>query len=780
MAAKIIEIIATFLSERNRFENADGDVVIATAWLNGSENREITIKVPADRDELKPEQTYLWSGQWVTHRRHGEQFVAQSFALKQPHSRQAVIHYLAAAGDGANANFGKARATKCWELFGEDAVRMLREQPADVAERLTAAGGVFRLTAKQAEAVAEVLRRDVALESVTIEVNGLLANRGFRRTLAKQVIRDYGAAASRKLRRNPFMLCGKYAGCGFKRCDAMWLSLKLPAAALKRQAYCAWHAIDSEKEGSTWVVRSVAEAAIRSSIGGAELQIDKAIRLAVRGGLLRECRTKGPNGPLSDDGNITWLACREHAENEEALATLVADAMEEPHAWPDVSSIANIDGEQPDVLRIALRGSIAILCGRPGTGKTFTAANLIKYLLGVFGHGTIGIGAPTNLAAQRLNQAMAAYGVAARARTNHSLLGKPRVRGQKWLHNATNPLPFKVLVFDEESMKDAEMACDIFRARAKGTMVLLIGDPNQLPPVGRGAPLRDLIAAGIPCGELKQIRRNSGGIVEACAAIAESRPWGAGDNLEIVPVDDEQGQQEAVIRKLTECKAAGFDPVWDSRILVAKNETRRGFNNLLQGHLNPNPAIDGVAFRVNDKVICRANEEFKIVSVDSNDDTNEVEYGDSPTLVRIANGELGRVLEIGDGFMHVQVEAPRRVVRVPLGPLAKPKADDEPDDAEKDKTGTGCCWDIAYAVTYHSSQGSEFPWPILVASSRDVNMGYRELPYTGISRGKNHVVLIGRKDIWDRFCRRVALAKRKTFLRERILREQARRELADL
>lgn len=781
-----LEITATFLKEFWR--SGDSDFFLGKAWLNGDEQREIVIAGEAERGELVQEQDYLFSGEFKTHPQHGERFAFNAFAFKQPHSREAVIYYLANAGEGANANFGRMRATKCWELFGGEAVAKLREYPADVAAILTECGGRFALKAEQAAAVAEILRRDVALESATIELTGLLANRRFRRTLPKQLLRDFGAAAASKVRENPFILL-PYAGCGFKLCDAMWLSLGLPAGSLTRQAVCAWHVVNSDKEGSTWVYRGVVEEGIRALIGATDLRIDEAIQLAIDEGMLVECQTAGAGGPLSTSGNVRWLAKKEESNREDVLARLVADAMEEPHFWPDVSTIPNIDGEQPEVLTLALRGSVAILRGRPGTGKTFTAANLIKYLLGVLGTGTVGIAAPTNLAAQRLNQAMADYGVEVKARTNHSLLGRPEAHGHEWRHDEFNPLPFKVLVIDEASMLDLRILYSIFRARSKGTMVLLIGDTNQLPPVDRGCPLRDLIAAGVPSGELTQIRRNSGGIVEACAAIAEGRAWGVGDNLEIVQVDDEESQKQALLQKLEECSLAGFDPVWDSRVLVPKNDSRRAVNKLLQGVLNPkNPPIDGVAFRVNDKVICRDSQEFKIVSVDQSSD--EVEYGDfqqgkKPTVVKIANGELGRVLEIGNdkgSYMHVQVEAPRRVVRVPLGKLASQEIDEgsDPGDDKQDKTGTGCCWDLAYAVTFHSSQGSEFAWPILMASSRDANMGYRELPYTGISRGKHRVVLIGKKAVWDKFCRRVQLAKRKTFLRERILLEQAKRQLAEL
>lgn len=770
MASKLIEIQGTYLSEFNRFQNPDGDVVLCKVFVNSDINAPVTFKGQADPDELNPGSVYLWSGDWTTYKNRNSgkterQFAFTAFVEQAPHDRQAVIAYLCQHGEGHGVSTG--RAGKLFDFYGSDAVRMVRESPEQAALDLDTAG--LPVSLENMRAIAAKLAQQVEIENCMMEMIGILAGRGFPKTLAKQVVKDRGSAAARDVRRNPFVLL-KYHRVGFKLCDELWKHLGKRLNAIKRQAYCLWNAIDNDPDGSTWVAQSAAEFALRKSIGVRELNPAKAVRLAVRGGLLSEIKTRGNCGPIADDGSITWLAVREKAAQEAKLAELVAAAMSEPHRWPDVSLIPNIDGEQPEQLSLALRGSVAILGGRPGVGKTFVAANLVRVLVDQHGEYNLGIGAPTNLAAQRLNQAMAEYKVNARARTNHSLLGRPKVRGKQWRHDEDNPLPFSILMFDEESMKDTNMMCSIFRARAKGTMVLLIGDINQLPPIDHGAPLRDMIAAGLPYGELKQIRRNSGGIVEACAAIAENKPWRGGDNLEIIEAGDDE-QNAIVLQKLAECREAGFDPIWDTRVIVAKNDTRRELNKLLQGELNPREQIAGSPFRIDDKVICRENADFAIVEVDRGD--QDVEFNDRGDSVRVANGELGRVLELHDGHLIVKLSAPDRVVRVPRKPVPQVQE-------ESDKTGTGCAFDLAYAVTYHSSQGSEFPWPILVARSGDARMGSRELVYTGISRGKVKCKMIGRKAVWNKFCENVALRKRKTLLKERILLERAKIELESL
>lgn len=769
MAAKPEEITATFIRETFRRD----DWMTGLVWFEGNQ---LAIAGNADPDEFQAEQDYRLKGVHSTFRGK-PQFKFDSFVLQQPHSRTGVIAYLRAAGEGHN--FGPARAAKCWEKYGSDAVRMCREESARVADDLSAVPRLM-ITYEQMAAIAANLERDKALEACTLDLNELLNNRGFRKTLPKMLIRDLGNQAAQKIKNDPFLLIeGKYPGCGFKNVDRMYMSLKLPPHWLKRQAYAAWHAIASNRDGHTWMPRTVAEAGIRNHIGGTDLRVDDAMELAFELGMLREVRTRGTNGPIDENGNNQWVAVADAADREERLAEMIADAMEEDFAWPDATLVENIDGEQPEVLAKCLRGAVAILGGRPGCGKTRVAANLIAVLIRVIGRWQIGIGAPTNMAANRLSETMAEWGVDVRARTWHSMLGRPEVRGREWRHCRELPLPYKVIIGDEESMKDTRMMEAVFAARARGTGVLLIGDIGQLPPVERGAPLRDLIAAGLPYGELTQIHRNSGGIVEACAAIAEGKPWGPGDNLQLIQIDDENKQLAAVIQVLEECREAGFDPIWDSRIIVARNQTRRTFNKALQVVLNcGNPGVEGSPFRLGDKVINTETKDFPVIKADpSNEDCEFNDRGDS---VKVANGEIGEVLEVHDGYFVVKVLYPERVIKVLRGKIAEVSDHDDVDEKDVDKTGTGCSWDLAYAITFHKSQGSQFPYAIIVANSRDGHMGSRELVYTGISRAQVKAVLVGMKSTFDKFCRRVALKQRKTLLKERILLKQAERVLVDL
>jgi len=310
----------------------------------------------------------------------------------------------------------------------------------------------------------------------------------------------------------------------------------------------------------------------------------------------------------------------------------------------------------------------------------------------------------------------------------------------------------------------------------------LIGDTNQLPPVGHGAPLRDLIAAGVPCGELREIRRNSGTIVKACAAIRDGKPVKTdeqlrpadGRNMKLVDGGKGKQAQQAILELLGKLSRR-YDPTWDCQVICAVNAksdlSRKTLNELLQAELNPDgKRIKGSPFRVGDKVVCLKNGFVPTIEVDHSSPDEVIENDDGG--VYVANGEVGRVLAVDEKLTVMEFAAPRRVVRVPRG-QAKDDADGE------DESGTGCNFDLAYAISCHKSQGSEFPVVIVALDEYPGarRVCSREWIYTAISRAKELCLLVGKGATIKSVCRRSALDKRKTFLRERV--EDGLQENAD-
>ena len=435
-------------------------------------------------------------------------------------------------------------------------------------------------------------------------------------------------------------------------------------------------------------------------------------------------------------------------------------------------------------LRRALSGPIGILGGGPGTGKTFTVAALVADLSTTVGIDNICIGAPTGKAAVRVTEVMQKAGLPIRARTWHSILKGGTDSGFEY--DRSNPLPFSVLIGDESSMVDVSLMAAILRARPRGCLCLFVGDVNQLSPVGSGAPLRDMIAAGLPYGELTEIKRNSGGIVEACHAIRHGHRWECGDNLRLVDASAPEHQIECMLRMIAKEAMGGSDPINDIQVLAAVNEksplARKTLNTILQAELNPLGAkANGNVFRISDKIVCLKNGRYKAVEFDGSDpDTDVNDRGEC----YVANGELARVLDVEPGSTTARLENPTRVVKIPRGGSDPPLREAElgSDQEQPEASATGCSWDLGYCLSVHKSQGSE--WPVVITMLDDYPgarmVCSREWFYTAVSRAKDTQYLIGRKSTADAMVKRPAIWKRKTFLRERILMEKARLEMAEL
>jgi hypothetical protein len=456
-----------------------------------------------------------------------------------------------------------------------------------------------------------------------------------------------------------------------------------------------------------------------------------------------------------------WNERNEINPQEASPAKLVS--VPEVSLWPDESEIEGISDHQREQIGKSLTARVGLLGGSPGTGKTYTIAALIKAIAksGRVPLDQIAIGAPTGKAAVRLTESLHACGLSVYARTWHSLLGVAKAgdgESEEWgfVHGLKQPWSYRVIIGDETSMVPAGLMASILKARPNGCHALFVGDANQLAPVGVGAPFRDFIGAGLAYGELREIKRNSGGIVEACADIRDQRPWAAnycdpGQNLWITGDRTPASQIARILSLIENCPG---DPVWDCQVLTAVNQrselSREVLNHILQDRLNPNPPVEGTDFRIGDKVVCLSNGGY-----DPTDDT------ESDGQIYVANGEIGRVREIMPGRMIVTLESGERDKSIVI--LRGPKS------TEGDATN-GCPWDLAYAMSVHKYQGSEQKTVIGVL---DNYFGAKMLCdrawiYTLISRAKHFCQLIGTKETAELFCKVSRMHLRKTFLADRI------------
>jgi exodeoxyribonuclease V alpha subunit len=432
----------------------------------------------------------------------------------------------------------------------------------------------------------------------------------------------------------------------------------------------------------------------------------------------------------------------------------------------------------------AMRGNLCILGGRPGTGKTTCLAKIVSDLP----KARVSIASPTGKAAVRITESLQRAGVRdKRATTIHSLLGPARDEDSgEWAfeHDESNPLPLDWIFLDEGSMCDVPLLGSLLAARDTGCRVMLVGDVNQLAPVGHGAPLRDLIAAGIPYGELAEIRRNSGRIVRCCHGIVDRQVFEPSPRLDLdaespenlMHVEKREPEQQietlkAMLDRFRQgATIAGrrINPIWDCQIVVPVNDKsplcRTKLNAILQGHLNPGgETIDGNRFRVGDKIVNGKNGWLPVErdrprnlvggpwNADAKDDK-----------VYAANGELAEVLAVFPRYTVARLWLPDRIVRIPKG--------DSYQDEDGENQDTGCNWDLAYALSVHKSQGSQWPVVITVADSYP---GARMLCdrcwlYTALSRAETLAVTVGQREVIDGMCRKTHIMARKTFLVETV------------
>lgn len=782
----MIEIEASIHREVYR----NGDFCIFKATMPDGE--EVSIKGTAEEGAFGWDQSYRLWGLWTSYKnsRTGQTeqtFEFRTFVQSVPISRAGIIKYLADAGQGHG--LGRARAAKLYDRYKQDTVKVCRESPAEACE------SVAGWLQEQAEEVAKILRSQQATEHCLMELMDLLDRRGFRKSAARTLIfgngedfAGFGNLAAEMIKRNPYLMMKRVKGAGFRLCDKMYLDLGLSPGRLKRQSLCAWHGIASDTSGHTWFPLDVATSNIRTNVSGTELRINEALLLAKRSKMLAFARTEGVHGRIIFSGGTLWVAEEKNARAEEYIARHLADAASEVPCWPALTS-TDPTPHQVDSIGASLAGVIGILGGSPGTGKTFTAAALIKAIVSEVGEESVAICAPTGKAAVRITEAMQGYGINLRARTIHSTLGVMSTNGGfSFQHNEANPLPHRFIIVDESSMIDTNLMRSLLSARSRGTHVLFVGDINQLLPVGHGAPIRDMIRAGIPYGELREVRRNSGAIVQACADMRDGKKFRVhsvdeagkeeGANLVHIECGLEKQQIQAMQDLLRALESEGHDPVWDCQVLVPVNRKselcRKTLNGILQNLLNKSPGIQGSPFRVGDKIVNTKNGYFPLAD-EVEEDEEDIQTNDDGE-VYVANGELAVVLDDKEKMTIAELSSPYRVIKIPRGKQEKGEGDDE------ENTGTGCSWELGYALSVHKSQGSE--WPVAIVMIDEYPgakmVAERSWHYTAISRAKKLCITVGKLATMHQRCRRVAINGRKTLLEERIKQVQSELLIAEI
>lgn len=746
-------ITGVVVRHRQQWPNDDGSFTLLVELADG-----VLARGRAEsKAELKPQEEYRFLGVWRCHARYGWQFHYDIAFAEAPDDLDGVAAYLARHAE----RVGAVSAGRLVAAYGRGAVAVLCERP----ERPVQDGILSEADAMLASASLRRVYADPVMREAHVELAGVTRGMGFPAKMLAAALRRWRARAAALVRRDPFQLMtAGLPGAGFMRCDRLWTRLGLPQGRLKRQALAAWYALDS-LQGDTWTQASTAMTAVRAQIGGTEPRERRAVAMLCRASLA-ECR--------ADGGQRVWIAERRKAVDERAVAHHLRRLAQAECRWPALDGLLDpaADRHQFEALRDGLSAPVALLTGGPGTGKTHCAAQVCRALVRQVGAAKVGVCAPTGKAAVRISQKLQEAKLPLQARTIHGLLSVRATDddGFSFAAGEDSPLGYRYLVVDEASMVDTSLLAALLRACAAGTHLLLVGDPHQLPPVGHGAPLRDLIAAKLPRAHLSEVRRNSGLIVEACHQLSRGKlpqlpqdvrefpasnlihlgVGGQGSDRQRNVTDRIDAVYEWLASQDPNRLGGAYDPIETVQVICARNDSRERLNLHLQARLNPGSGSG--KFRVGDKVICRQNG----WAVDS-----------AHQRVFLANGDIGRVMAVREQQMVVRLALPTRVVAVPLGGMAR-----QVDEAARDAGMGGRVaggWELAYAVTCHKYQGSEVPVAIVVADGAG-RVGSREWLYTALSRARHLCVVVGDRADLRRCVDRVTLPDRKTFLVEEMRR----------
>jgi len=681
-------------------------------------------------------------GQWTRHSEHGDQFKVESFTSELPASVHGIRKYL---GSGLVPGIGPVYADKIVDAFGADTFRVLSEDSG----RLRRVPGIGP---KRAGAIKKAWDEQRALREILI----FLQTYGVTSSQCVKLVTRYGAQAKPLLLAEPYRVAREIEGIGFKTADRIAINLGFANDAPPRLDAGILFALETlQEEGHT----AYREADLRDY--ATELLQTTAERVAARiEALVRESQLVRQQQPDSAQAlpGAAWIQLPVNARAEQRIAGVVARLARTASGLPPIKVDAAIEWAQSRAgftyhefqaaaLRRALTSKLSVLTGGPGTGKTSILRALVEILKAK--RVRVHLAAPTGRAAQRLSETTGGF-----ASTLHRLLKFDAAKGG-FTVNESHPLGTDFLIVDEASMLDTRLAAALFAAVPSRAHLLLVGDVDQLPSVGAGNVLKDLIGASerggapIPVTRLSVIyrQRDRSLIVATAHAInaGEPRPPSAVPDLAAVPphadlvfvaADSAEDCLHKILALCTELlprRHRWLDPIRDVQVLAPMHKGVAGVANLnqqLQAALNPGrPGLRTAAgeYRPGDKLIQLRN---------------NYDLG-------LFNGDIGSVVSVDAAAGSLTADF----------------------DGERHVLGRGEMGDVglAYCISIHKSQGSEYPAVVLPLLKAHFVMLQRNLLYTALTRGKKLVYLVGEPAAYAMAVRNNESRQRCTHLCEEVL-----------
>jgi len=667
-------------------------------------------------------------GHWEKHPKHGRQFRVESYHSVLPRTADGIARYLAS---GILPGIGLTFAKRIVEHFGDKTLDVLDHY----SEKLREVPGVGK---KRLNEIRQAWHQSQGERESLIFLQSL----GITPAYCRRILDKYGKdAAPEIVSKNPYRLASDINGIGFQIADRIAShSLNISKDAPIRLCAGAVYALEElSARGNTCypVEKLVEEAAAMLGVGQTEAR--SGIETARREGKLFI-----QSFPQLNQGQ-EYAYLQQLLQSELTVAVTVrnlAACRPTPVAMSPslpLEPTIRLNQEQAEAVRQAFATCCSIITGGPGVGKTTVVSQIVRQAQSARLH--LALAAPTGRAAKRLAEATGEA-----AQTIHRLL-KWDAKSKHFLHNADNPLVCDLLIVDECSMLDINLAASLFQAIRPGARLVLVGDNDQLPSVGPGTVLQDLISSRLmPVTRLTQIYRQGAGsrIIVNAHAVNQGRspdlsplPPGVKGDFYWVEQDDPEKITSLFGRMISERIPAvfGFDPVADVQILSPMRKGQCGtatLNETMQELLNP-PASGkaefvwyGRKFRVGDKVMQITNNYDK----------------------EVFNGEMGRIVAIDTEGQTFQVDFEQNVLQYDW------------NEAEQ--------LVLAYAVTVHKSQGSEFPVVIMPVLTQHFIMLQRNLVYTGMTRARKLLIMVGSRRALEIAIRNNEPVKRMSLLRYRL------------
>ena len=670
-------------------------------------------------------------GRWVDDRKFGRQFRVGTYQLRAPETLLGIERFL---GSGIIPGIGPELARRLVGHFGMDTLEVIDRKP----ERLVEVPGIG---AGRAAKLAAAFAAQRHVQDVMVFLRG----HGVSAAFAARIVKKYGKDAINVVRANPYRLAHEIWGIGFRTADAIAEKLGIARDAPERLEAGLLHALEvSAEDGHMHLPDDELIAAAAELLGVA------ADRLAPRLAAL-EHRRLVVRELLGHRGPCTMLPWAHDAEVGSAarLAQLIRtpsrglglDIHAAIHAFEAVTGVVLAD-QQRRAVEAALVDKCTVITGGPGVGKT-TIVKAIVHLARLVRR-RVALAAPTGRAAKRLGEATVMD-----AMTIHRLLEfQPHEGG--FQRGPENPLDVDLLVIDEASMVDAQLFSALIAALRPGAQLILVGDIDQLPSVGAGAVLADVIDAGAATViRLTEIFRQAAAsqIVVSAHAInhgelpALDTPAATSD-FYFIARDDAEAARATIVELVAERIPGrfGFDAIADIQVLAPMHRGELGtsaLNRALQDRLNP--AAGGPELTRGERVFRRGD---KVMQLRNDYDRS------------VFNGDIGVIAAIDGDAGTISVELDGRLVAY--------------ERAELDQLTH------AYAVSVHKSQGSEYAAVVIPLVTQHYMMLQRSLLYTAVTRGKKLVVLVGSRRAVALAVRNADAKRRYTWLAERVRAEVAR------